>query len=146
MPEAYTTAIPATESIQYTVDALPGMVYNARLARKSNQIDVNTRTELWEFEVPNPNGELKSGMYGSVNFTVRGETESFVVPYSALVNNLERSFVIRVTDNKTEWIDVRMGVNMQDTVEVYGTLKEGDQLVVRANDEIRPEKEVVAFQ
>lgn len=145
VPEAYTTAIPATGSGLFTVDAQPSKKYRGKLSRKSNQIDQITRTELWEFEVLNTNQELKSGMYGSVNFTVLRHGESFVAPYLAVVTNLERTFVIRVTDNQTEWVDVRTGINMKDNVEIFGDLNEGDQLVLKANDEIKPKKNVVAF-
>lgn len=143
VPEAYTTAIPATESVQFTVDAQPSKRYRGKLSRKSNQIDENTRTELWEFEVPNTAHELKSGMYGSVSFTVFRDGQSFVVPYAAVVTNLERTFVIRVKDNKTEWVDVRTGINMKERVEIFGDLNEGDHLVTRANDEIKSDKAVV---
>lgn len=143
VPEAYATAILATESVQFTVAAQPSKRYRGKLSRKSNRIDENTRTELWEFEVLNTNQELKSGMYGSVNFTVLRNGESFVAPYSAVVSNLERTFVIRVTHNHTEWVDVRTGINMKDNIEIFGDLNEGDQLVFRANDEIKPEKKVV---
>ncbi len=84
-------------------------------------------------------------MYGSVNFNVLREDESFVVPYSAVVSNLEKTFVIRVRDNKTEWVDVRQGINMKDDVEIFGDLKEGDRIVSRANDEIKPGKNVITF-
>jgi len=146
VPEAYTAAIPETESVQFTVDAQPAKKYHGKLSRKSNQIDQNTRTELWEFEVPNIDQELKSGMYGSVNFTVLRNGESFIAPYSAVVTNLERTFVIRIKDNKTEWLDVRTGINMKDKVEIFGDLNEGDQLILRANDEIKPKRHVIAFQ
>jgi membrane fusion protein (multidrug efflux system) len=145
VPEAYTTAILATESVQFTVDAQSSGKYHGKLSRKSNQIDENTRTELWEFEVLNSNQELKSGMYGSATFTVLRNGQSFVAPYSAVVTNLEKTFVIRVKDNKTEWVDVRTGINMKDDIEIFGDLAEGDQLVVRANDEIKPKKTVVSF-
>ena len=85
-------------------------------------------------------------MYGSVNFTVLRNGESFVAPYSAVVTNLERTFVIRVKDNRTEWVDVRTGINMKDNVEVFGDLSEGEYIVTKANDEIKPEKNVIAFQ
>jgi membrane fusion protein, multidrug efflux system len=143
IPEAYTTAIPTKAYVQFSVDAQPSKRYQAKLARKSNQIDENTRTELWEFEVANSNLELKSGMYSSVFFTVRRSEKSFIVPYTAVVTNLERSFVIRVKDNKTEWVDVRAGINMKDGVEIFGDLSEGDQLIVRGTDELKEGKLVV---
>ncbi len=137
VPEIFTSAIPESNSINFTVDAQPSKKYSATLARKSNQIDAKTRTELWEFEVVNPKQELKSGMYGIASFNLQRSEPSFVVPYSAIVTNLERSFVIRVRNGKTEWIDVRNGISMSDKVEIFGDLEEGDQLVLKANDELK---------
>ncbi len=138
VPEMYTSALPESTSISFMVDAQPAKKYSATLARKSNQIDSKTRTELWEFEVINANQELKSGMYGSASFNLQRSESSFVVPFSAVVTNLERSFVIRVRDGKTEWVDVRSGISMKDRVEIFGNLDGEDKLVLKANDELKP--------
>ncbi len=143
IPEMYTSAIPASRPSSFSVDAQPSKTYTAVLARKSNQIDFKTRTELWEFEVVNTSGELKSGMYANISFKVNRKDSSFVIPYSALVTNLERRFVIRVRDGKTEWINVRIGIGMSDKIEIFADLNEGDQLVLRANDELKEGKRVV---
>lgn len=138
VPEAYTTNSLPGNVVNFTVDAIPSKRFQAKLARKSNTIDSKTRTELWEFEVDNMKFGLKSGMYGSLTFTLQ-RADSFVVPYSSVVTNLERSFVIRVRDNNiVEWVDVRIGINMNDKVEVFGDLAEGDHLVLVASDEIKP--------
>lgn len=137
IPEAYTSALPESTSIYFTVDAQPSKKYSAMLARKSNQIDEKTRTELWEFEVANTNKELKPGMYGNAIFSLKRDEPSFVVPFSALVTNQERNFVIRIIDGKTEWVDVRNGISTKDKIEIFGALEEGDHLINRANDEIK---------
>jgi membrane fusion protein (multidrug efflux system) len=137
VPEVYTSALPESSSINFSVDAQPSKKYIATLARKSNQIDEKTRTELWEFEVSNENKELKSGMYGSVAFILKRSEPTFVVPYSAVVTTLERRFVIRVRDGKTEWVDVRNGINSTDKLEIFGDLQEGDLLLAKASDEVR---------
>jgi RND family efflux transporter MFP subunit len=143
VPEIYTSAIPESTSINFTVDAEPSKKYSATLARKSNQIDSKTRTERWEFEVSNSNQELKSGMYGNASFSLQRSEPSFVVPYSSVVTNLERSFVIRIREGTAEWVDVRSGISMKDRVEIFGDLQEGDLLLTRANDEIKTGQAVV---
>jgi membrane fusion protein, multidrug efflux system len=145
IPETYTTALPDTSVISFTVSAQPNKKYSARLARKSNQIDSKTRTELWEFEVNNSKGDLKSGMYGNANFNLQRGESSFVIPYSSLVTNQERNFVIRVRDGKTEWVDVKNGISLKEQIEVFGDLSEGDQIVRRANDEIKADQKVIGF-
>lgn len=144
VPEIYTAATPVSAFINFTVDAQPSKKYSAILARKSNQIDSKTRTELWEFEVTNSNQELKSGMYGNASFNLQRSESSFVIPYPTMVTNLERSFVIRLREGKAEWIDVRSGISMNDKVEIFADLHEGDQLILKANDEIKVGSAIVA--
>jgi membrane fusion protein, multidrug efflux system len=55
-----------------------------------------------------------------------------------MATNLEKRFVIRLKDGKTEWVDVRAGISMSDKVEIFGNLIEGDTLLMRATDEIKP--------
>jgi membrane fusion protein (multidrug efflux system) len=137
VPEVYSSAIPESSSISFTVDAQPTKKYSASLARKSNQIDLKTRTELWEFETTNKDKELKSGMYANASLTLRRAESTFAVPYSAVVTTLEKRFVILVRDGKAIWTDVRNGIASNDKVEVFGDLQEGDLILTNANDEIR---------
>lgn len=145
IPEVYTAAQLESTSIDFKVDAQPSKVFKATLARKSNQIDEKTRTELWEFEVANASKELKSGMYGNVSFSLKRSDSTFVVPYSAVVTTLEKRFVIRVRDGKTEWVDVRNGINTNSTIEIFGELVEGDLLLYKANDEIKTGQQTIPF-
>jgi membrane fusion protein, multidrug efflux system len=42
-----------------------------------------------------------------------------------------------VRDGVAEWVDVKTGATMDDLIEVFGGLKPGDDVAVRATDEIR---------
>lgn len=143
VPELYTSAIPEAATIGFTIDAEPSKKYTATLARKSNQIDAKTRTEVWEFETTNTHQELKSGMYGNASLALQRREPSFVVPASSVVTNLERNFVIRVRGGKTEWVDVQNGISRDSHVEIFGDLEEGDQVLLRANDELKPDQPVI---
>jgi multidrug efflux pump subunit AcrA (membrane-fusion protein) len=137
VPEAYTTAISDTSSINFTVDAQPGTRYKARLSRKSGSLNLVNRTETWEFIYSNKANELKSGMYANATIKLGRKEASFVVPSTAVATNLEKRFVIRRKDGKTEWIDVRNGINLDDKIEIFGSLTPGDTLLVRSSDEIK---------
>ena len=50
----------------------------------------------------------------------------------------ERQFVVRVRNGVAEWVDVRRGQVNGNVIEVFGDLREGDVVVRRGNDEIRP--------
>jgi len=138
VPEVYTTAISDTSVVNFTVDAMPGKIYNATLSRKSGSINLTNRTETWEFIFPNKEKYLKPGMFANAMIRLGREELSFMVPASAVVTTLEKKFIIRLTDGVAEYVDVKTGFNQNDKLEIFGAIKEGDILVNGATDEIKP--------
>lgn len=139
IPEVYTAAIPDTSVIKFSVDAQPGKTYSAILSRKSGAINLTNRTETWEFIYQNTNHQLKSGMFANASIKLGRKELSFLVPASAIATNQEKRFIIRLKDGKAEWIDVKNGISQNDKVEIFGSLTEGDIILVRATDEIKPD-------
>jgi membrane fusion protein, multidrug efflux system len=138
VPEAYTAGVRAGQPIDFTVATFPGETFNANLARLAHALDPKTRTMAIELDVPNATGRLAPGMFASLRWPARRDGASLFVPRTAVVTTTERTFVIRVTGEKAEWVDVKRGAAMDDSVEVFGNLKEGDRVVARGTDEIRP--------
>jgi RND family efflux transporter MFP subunit len=140
VPEAYTSANPGGSSVNFTVDAYPGQVFDAKLSRKSGSLNLTNRTETWEFIYPNKDKKLKSGMFANAIINFSRPDPSFVVPATAIVTNQERRFIIRLKNTKTEWVDVHYGIVLDDGTEIFGTLYAGDTILVRGTDEIKPNK------
>ena len=138
VPESYSSAMPDTSVVQFSVEATPGQIYSAVLSRKSGSINLSNRTETWEYIYQNRENRLKSGMFANASLRMGREELSFLVPASAIATNLERRFVIRLNAGKAEWIDVKNGFNQGDKIEIFGLLNEGDQLLSVATDEIKP--------
>ncbi|HEY9196390.1 MAG TPA: efflux RND transporter periplasmic adaptor subunit [Mucilaginibacter sp.] len=137
VPEAYNATKIEDNQASFTVSALPGVVFKANLARKSEAISADTRAELWEFNFPNPKAALKPGMFAQVTLNVSRANPGFMVPYKAVVTTQERKFVVRFEDGKAKWLDVKTGFTGKDKVEIGGDLKEGDEIVKQANEEIK---------
>jgi hypothetical protein len=55
-----------------------------------------------------------------------------------VVTTTERTFVIRNSDGRAEWVDVKKGAAEGDLIEVIGDLRPGDMVLRRATDEVRP--------
>ncbi len=137
VPESFVNGIPQSKELAFTSDAIANKIFKAKLTRKSGSIDPDTRTELWEYEYTN-NTELKPGMYCMAKLNLNRPTKSFVVPYTAVVTSLEKKFVIRIKNEKAEWVDVREGISLNDGEEIFGDLVEGDTLLTRGSEEIKP--------
>lgn len=132
------------ETVPFTVPAFPGETFTGTVARASRALDPKTRTMPVELDVANAAGKLAPGMFANVAWTVRRTHSSLFVPPSAIATTTERSFVVRVRNGQTEWVDVKRGATMKQLVEVFGDLREGDQIAVRGTDELRAGTRVTA--
>ena len=137
VPEIYTGAVLLDNTADLTTRSFPDKKFKAKLIRKSGSIDNATRSEVWEFEVPNISRELKAGSYADVKLHFLRSQQSLVVAASAVVTTLEKKFVIKVSNNTTQWVDVRPGFNMGEKQEIFGDLRAGDTLVLKGTEELK---------
>ena len=76
-------------------------------------------------------------MYITVNLPIQRKQPSLVVPYSAVATTLEKNFVIKYHIGQTEWVDIRNGINMDSTIEIFGDIMPGDTLLKKGTDEVK---------
>ena len=137
VPEAYTAGMTNGASLTFTVAAYPGQTFNGMVSRISQSVDVPTRTMAVELDVNNADGRLAPGTFCQVKWPVRRSTPSLLVPNGSVATTTGRTFVIRVRDGRTEWIDVKTGLASGALVEVFGDLKPGDEIAAHGTDELR---------
>jgi RND family efflux transporter MFP subunit len=137
VPEAYTATVTNGTALTFTVTAYPGETFHGTVSRISRSVDVATRTMAVELDVNNADGRLAPGTFCQVRWPVRRTSPSLLVPSGSVASTTGRTFVIRVRDGRTEWVDVKTGLTSGSLVEVFGDLKPGDQIAVRGTDEVR---------
>jgi RND family efflux transporter MFP subunit len=142
VPEAYASSITSGEMMAFTVTGYPGEMFFGRVARSAHALDVSTRTMAVELDVNNRDGRLAPGTYCQVKWPVKRSKPSLLVPTGSVASTTGRTFVIRISNGQTEWVDVKTGVTTGPLVEVFGGLKPGDQIVARGTDELRVGTEV----
>jgi RND family efflux transporter MFP subunit len=143
VPEAAVGNILTDGKISFKLKPFPGQLFNAKLARKSEALNVNTRSEIWEFEIDNKDKKVKSGMYAEVKLDLQRPSPSFLVPNTSVATSLEKTFVIRVHQDTTEWVNVEKGISFPDKMEVFGPLHENDIILKSANEELKPGKKII---
>ena len=136
VPEAYVSAVPERLHVKFSVPDHPNETFTGTVARVAHAVDVKTRTMAVELDVNNASRQLTPGTFAQVTWPVHRQAPSLLVPTSSIATNLERTFVIRVRDGKTEWVDVKAGANQDKLTEVFGNLHSGDEIAVRGTDEI----------
>jgi RND family efflux transporter MFP subunit len=138
VPEAYVGAIMRGAKVEFKVSAFPDQTFQGVIARPAHSLDMKTRSMLVELDVTNPKQVLAPGMFAEVQWPISRGQASLFVPTTAVVRTSERQFVVRVRNGVAEWVDVRRGQVNGNVIEVFGDLREGDVVVRRGNDEIRP--------
>jgi len=142
VPEAYTANVTPGATMTFTVPAYPDQTFSGRVARVAQAVDVKTRTMAVELDVVNVDGRLAPGTFCQVKWPVKRPQPSLLVPTGSVSSTTDRTFVVRVRNGKTEWIDVRTGLASGPLTEVFGDLQPGDEVAVRGTDEIRPGTDV----
>jgi RND family efflux transporter MFP subunit len=144
VPEAYIAGVTTGTTIPFTVAAYPGQTFSGRVARIARSVDVQTRTMAVELDVMNADGRLAPGNFAQVRWPVRRRGPSLMVPSGSVASTTGRTFVIRITNGRAEWVDVTTGLTAGRMVEVFGDLHAGDQVAVRGTDEIQAGSAIAA--
>ena len=138
VPEKYATGINVGSKVEFSVPAFPSQKFAGTIARVAHSVDVKTRTMPVELDVNNSDGRLSSGMFPEVLWLVRRTEPTLFVPTSAVARTTEATFVVRIRNGNSEWVNVSTGEVDGKLTEVFGDVHEGDEVAVRGTDELRP--------
>jgi len=99
------------------VPAWPGREFEAKVERSAWGLDPRSRTLRVEIDVPNPRGELRSGMYAYATILVE-HPRTWTVPASSIVTQGDQAFLYRVENGKAVRTAVEVGLREGPVVEV----------------------------
>jgi membrane fusion protein, multidrug efflux system len=133
------TNVKKNDTVDVTVDALPGQTFKGRIARIYPTIDASTHTFKAEVQVPNGNRILKPGMYARVTVTF-GTNHNPVVPDGSVVKQQGsgvRSVFILQPDNTVLESEVKLGRHVGTEYEILSGVVEGDKIVIKGQASLR---------
>jgi len=142
MPETAIESVHTGRAVEFTVDSLPGKMFEARISRLSPSVNQQSRTLKLEAIVDNSSGTLKPGLFARVTINTGKSAKSLVAPLSALFNvaGLEKLFVIE--GGKVNERIVRTGSRGADYVEIVEGVKEGDVIATSNLGNLQQGREV----
>lgn len=113
-----------------TVREFSGQTFVGKVERAAGALDPATRTMLTELRVPNPKGDLLTGMYAQVAFTLPTPHRVLSVPATTLLNDAGGLHVAVVTGgNRIHLATVVVERDTGATLEIASGLEPGDRLV-----------------
>jgi RND family efflux transporter MFP subunit len=144
VPEDDIQGVKVGQDLAFTVPAEPGQTYHAPAARIAQAVDSRTRTMMVEADLNNAGGALAPGAFATVQWLVQRAEPTLRVPPTAIANDQERQFVIKVAGGTAHWVDVKTGMTADGSIEVFGALQAGDLVVKRGTDAIKDGAKVKA--
>jgi membrane fusion protein, multidrug efflux system len=139
VPEAFAGSFRKNDTISFYTSAFPGKKITGRIARQSMNINAQLRSERIEADIENKNEILQPGMYADVILYSMGNINALSIPRSAVVISTEGKYVIAVRNGKYIRVDVLTGNETKDSIEIFGQIKAGENVIEHANDEIHTE-------
>ncbi|MGE0041987.1 MAG: FixH family protein [Vicinamibacterales bacterium] len=114
------------------VNAFPSETFPARLTFVAPTLDEVTRTVRARFELPNPGGRLRPGMYATVDIAAP-PSEALTIPTDALLDTGRRQIVfVSEGDGYYRPQDVRIGRRLEGHVEILSGLEPGTRVAAAA--------------
>jgi membrane fusion protein, heavy metal efflux system len=122
------------QELTFSLLALPGKVFKARIDYVSAAIDPSTRRLLVRATIDNKSGLLKPEMFANVTIYSAGTSPGVGVPKQALIYEGDEVRVWVVHDDKSiELRQVKTGLTNGDLVEVRANLAPGEKIVTKGS-------------
>ncbi len=139
VPEAFAGSFRKNDTISFYTSAFPGKKITGHISRQSMNINAQLRSERIEADIENKNENLQPGMYADVVLYSLGNMNALSVPRSAVVISTEGKYVIAVRNGKNIKVDVLTGNETKESIEIFGQIQAGENVIENANDEIHTE-------
>lgn len=148
VPEADAGLITNDSPAKIKVPSL-SKTFEGKVARTAWTLQTSSRTLRTEIDVPNPNGQLRPGMYATAEIEVARLTDALSLPKSAILAQGAETICLSISpDNKLVKLPIKTGIVAGPDVEIIAGLT-GDESVIGANlaaykDKVGEAVEVIA--
>lgn len=161
LPEQLIGKLKEGETVQATVDALPGKTFAGKVTAVEPQVDPSTRNFKAQATLRNPDGALRPGSFAKVGFDLGAAAAVVVIPQTAVSFNPYGNavFVIAKSPRKAGETDaqgkpqsgdkltvtqrfVKTGATRGDLIAITDGLKAGEQVVTSGLLKLRNGAEV----
>jgi membrane fusion protein, multidrug efflux system len=131
VPEPEVPHVKVGLPVEVRADELLERVFRGKVTRFAYALDEASKTMTAEAEIPNPDGDLRPGMYVRTRIAIEHRTDAVLVPTAALVSGRGQDAVFTVADGKAHRLPVKAGFRDDADVEILEGVAP-DQVVVLA--------------
>ena len=132
IPEQSVSAVAIGQPISFEVDAYPGRRFAGKVKYVAPSLQADQRALTVEAVVPNPNGELKPGLFATARIEQPKRTPGVLVPAASVVVASGTSRVFVVNGDHVEERIVTTGQPVGDLIEITNGLKAGERVATKS--------------
>ncbi|MEO8741179.1 MAG: efflux RND transporter periplasmic adaptor subunit [Casimicrobiaceae bacterium] len=137
VPEIYLSQVRVGQSLQLTLDAMPGKTYDGKVFAINPLIDAAGRAVVIRAQVKNQDATLRPGMFARVRLLTREVQDALVVPEQAIVPQGDEWYVYRVVDGRAQRTKVEIGQRRDGKTEIIKGLQDNDVVVTAGQLKLR---------
>ena len=137
VPETYLRQVQPGQSMQISLDALPGKTYSGKVVALNPLVDAAGRSIVIRAQVANQDTTLRPGMFARVRLITNDQANALVIPEQALVPQGTEQYVFKIVDNKVVRVKIEVGQRRESMVEVLKGLNAGDVVVTAGQLKVR---------
>jgi HlyD family secretion protein len=119
-----------------TAQALPGQVFEGRVAAIAPEIDARNRHFRIEVRMANPSSTVLSGMYGSAAVPLKRAEQVLTVPRDAITTRDGKRVALRIQADTIQAVPVTEGLTDGVVTEIAAGLSAGDTIVSDARQDV----------
>jgi membrane fusion protein, multidrug efflux system len=131
LPATYLTRIHVGQMLPVTSDALPGKTLSGRVVAISPAVDPATNVGTVRIRIANPQNLLRLGIFLTAQVAIETHKQALTVPPQAIYRNEEgQPRVFRVDKDNATAVQVTLGIETPDRVELLSGVDEGDSVIL----------------
>lgn len=145
VPEVFAHQLHVGQTIQMSVDAVPGKVFSGEVYAIDPQIDINGRSVMLRAIVDQDEGPLRPGMFARIVLILEEHPNALMIPEESLVPGDNLQQVFKVVEGKVVAVEVETGLRTKGMVEITKGLEPGETIITAGQIKVRPGMPVAAL-
>lgn len=140
LPERLLSRLKIGQTVDVTLDGLPGRAFTGRVDALDAQLDADGRSLLVRARLDNQDGVLRSGMFARTRIVFAVRDKALVVPEEALVPQGGKQYLVKVIDGPngkvTQRIEAKLGLRVPGKAEILEGLNANDVVVTAGHSKV----------
>lgn len=130
VPEAQAGGIRVGSTITAHLTAYPSETFQGKVIAVLPDINMDSRTLRVRIELPNPNGQLKQGMFAQVQLQMGNNKTHLLIPEEAVIRTGTRNVVILALEGgHFQPVQVELGQSANGQIAILSGLQAGQKVV-----------------